>query len=89
MTTADVENKVREIEKLKGMLEMTATLCHDLNQPLMAVSAYSELISMQLPQDDPVHATIGKMADQVIKMGEITRRLTCTLTQASHDDRVG
>ena len=75
MTTADMEEKTRQSEKLHGRLEMMGRVCHDLNQPLMAISAYSEIISMKLPTDDPLHETICKMTEQVEKMGRISRKL--------------
>lgn len=86
MTLADMEKNAGKIEKLLGVLEKASTVCHDLNQPLMAVSAYSEVISMQLPKDDPVRETMGKMTGQVEKMGMITRKLMRTLLQEPDDD---
>jgi phosphoglycerate-specific signal transduction histidine kinase len=86
MTLADMEKNAGEIKKLVGVLETASTVCHDLNQPLMAVSAYSEVISMQLPGDDPLQETMGKMTEQVEKMGMITRKLMRTLLQEPDDD---
>ena len=70
--TAEV---VRKSEKLQGVFEMAGAVCHELNQPLMAISGYSELIAMKVKKDAPLHADIKKLAKQVEKMGRITQKL--------------
>ena len=82
----DMQKNAGENEKLQDVLETASIVCHDLNQPLMAVSAYSEVISMQLSMDDPVQETVGKMIEQIDKMGRITRKLMRTLLQEPDDD---
>ncbi|MBU0698683.1 MAG: PAS domain S-box protein, partial [Proteobacteria bacterium] len=37
-------------EKLQGVLEIAGAVCHEMNQPLMAISGYTELILMDLPK---------------------------------------
>jgi len=66
---------VRKSEKLQGVFEMAGAVCHELNQPLMAISGYSELIAMKVKKDDPLHADIKKLAKQVERMGRITQKL--------------
>jgi len=70
---AETEKLYRE--KLQGALEMAGAVCHELNQPLQAISGYSEIIQRKHPEDPFLGDKIGKVLDQVIKMGEITRKL--------------
>jgi len=62
-------------EKLRGVIEMAGAVCHELNQPMMAVSGYSELAMMDLKDDDPAYGTVEKIKAQVDRMGAITRKL--------------
>ncbi|MBO8130575.1 MAG: hypothetical protein H0Z29_03535 [Candidatus Marinimicrobia bacterium] len=39
-----VKYEFMEREKLKGMLELTGAVCHELNQPLQVMSGYFEMI---------------------------------------------
>ncbi len=62
-------------ERLQGALEMSGSICHELNQPLQYISGYSELLIMDMSKDDPTYNTICKMRDQINRMGKITRKL--------------
>ena len=62
-------------EKLEGTLELAGAVCHELNQPIMAVSGYSELTMMSLDPDHDLYGKIKKINAQVLRMGEITRKL--------------
>lgn len=62
-------------EKLEGTLELAGAVCHELNQPIMAVSGYSELTMMSLDPNHDLYGKIKKINEQVLRMGEITRKL--------------
>jgi phosphoglycerate-specific signal transduction histidine kinase len=86
MSVKSMPKKTGESEDLQGVLKTMGTICHDLNQPLMAIGAYSELISMKLSEDDPLHETMLKMSEQVHKMGVITRKLMHMAMQEPAED---
>jgi PAS domain S-box-containing protein len=62
-------------EKLEGIIEMAGAVCHEMNQPLLAISGYSELISMNISRDDPLYEKLSKIKEQSYKLGEITQKL--------------
>jgi signal transduction histidine kinase len=62
-------------EKLQGVFEMAGAVCHELNQPLMAITGYAELIGMRLDKGDPLYADVKKLVKQVERLGKITKRL--------------
>ena len=62
-------------EKLQGVIEMAGAICHELNQPLMAISGYSELISMGISENDPLTGKLGKIIEQIDRLGKITQKL--------------
>ncbi|MBF0390960.1 MAG: response regulator [Desulfamplus sp.] len=69
------EEQLRESEKLKTVLEITGAVCHEMNQPLMAISGYSELALMDIPTNNPAQKKLKKIQKQVERMAEITKKL--------------
>lgn len=65
----------RNNERLQGVLELAGAVCHDMNQPLMAISGYAELILMECPKDAPYYQKLKKIAEQAAKMGNVTKKL--------------
>jgi CheY-like chemotaxis protein len=50
-------------EKLQAVLETVGAICHELNQPMMAISGHTELLLDTLENDDPVYPKISQ--DQI------------------------
>lgn len=61
-------------EKLEGVLETAGAVCHELNQPLQALSGYVELMSVQSNNDDD-SAYIEKLTTQIERMRDIIDKL--------------
>ena len=64
-----------EREKLQGVIEMAGAICHEMNQPMQAVSGYSELLLMDISEDNPMFTNIQKIKGQIDRMGKITEKL--------------
>ena len=62
-------------EKLQGVLEMAGAACHELNQPLQAISGYSELLLMEMSGDDPLFSMVSEIRKEAVRLGRITRKL--------------
>jgi CheY-like chemotaxis protein len=62
-------------EKLQAVLETAGAICHELNQPMMAISGHTELLLDTLEADDPIHLKIAKIKSQVERMSAITQKL--------------
>ncbi len=62
-------------EKLQGVLEMAGAVCHELNQPVMAITGYADIISMRTSEDDPLHEKLTKLKNQALRVGTITHKL--------------
>ncbi|MBC2744466.1 MAG: PAS domain S-box protein [Desulfosarcina sp.] len=66
-------------EKLKGVLEIAGAVCHEFNQPLQAISGYTELMAMKLdgheaqPYIEKITAQIERMRDITDKLQGVTR----------------
>jgi DNA-binding NtrC family response regulator len=62
-------------EKLRGVIEMAGAACHELNQPLQAISGYAELVMMDLDENHPLYPMIAEIKKESVRLGEITRKL--------------
>lgn len=62
-------------EKLQGVVELAGAVCHEMNQPLMAISGFSELVLMDMPEKDPFRGKMIKIKEQVDRLGRITQKL--------------
>ena len=61
-------------EKLEGVLETAGAVCHELNQPLQALSGYTELMAAQLAGRE-AGMYIEKLLTQIERMRDITDNL--------------
>ena len=64
-----------EDEKLKSVLEMAGGICHELNQPLQYITGATQLLAIQVPDDEKIQTLVQKMQNQVERMGRITKKL--------------
>ena len=71
----ELQHALAEKEKFKGVIEMAGAICHEINQPLMAISGYSEILSMDLSEDNPQYEVLKNIIDQVHRLGKITQKL--------------
>jgi AmiR/NasT family two-component response regulator len=62
-------------EKLQAVLETVGAICHEMNQPMMAISGHTELLLDTLDRDDPVFQKMTKIKSQVERMSAITQKL--------------
>ena len=71
----NAEQEKLQKEKLEGVLEMAGAICHELNQPIQAISGFSELLTMGMDTDNESYPTLSKIQNQVFRMSNITRKL--------------
>ena len=69
------EEELRQHEKLQGVIEMAGGVCHELNQPMQAISGYSEIIMMGLEDDNPLYEKIKSIKLQIERLRDITKKL--------------
>ena len=61
-------------EKLEGVLETAGAVCHEFNQPLQAISGYTELLAAKLNGNE-ARPYIDKLTTQIERMRDITDKL--------------
>ena len=77
-----------QYEKLQGVLEMAGAICHELNQPMQIISGYSDLLLMNISENDPIHAKLDTISKQIHRMGTITKKLM-TIKEYKTQDYAG
>lgn len=70
-----LQNELRKKEKLQGVLEMAGAVCHELNQPLQSVSGYTELLTMNLSENNPNYRMLKNIKDGVERIGQLTHKI--------------
>ena len=71
----NVEQEKLQKQKLEGVLEMAGAVCHELNQPIQAISGFSEILTMGMETDNESYPTLSKIQSQIFRMSNITRKL--------------
>ncbi|MCP4347912.1 MAG: GAF domain-containing protein [Desulfobacterales bacterium] len=69
------EDILKEKEKLQGVIETAGAVCHEMNQPIMTVSGYSEMILADMPEDNPFFSDIRMIKEEIGRMEKMTKKL--------------
>lgn len=74
-----VETAQQEIahqNKLEGIIEMGGTICHEINQPLTALTGNVDILLLRIPEDQTaLRERVVKLKHECERMGDLTRRL--------------
>jgi len=70
-----LEEERLQRDRLQGVIEMAGATCHELNQPLQALSGYSHLLLYDLSEDNPLFEKIKKIKEMSDQLGQITRKI--------------
>ncbi len=71
----NLQNELVEREKMQGALEMAGAVCHEFNQPLQAISGYTELLQLESTENDGSAEMLKEIKKSVDRMGDLTKKL--------------
>jgi PAS domain S-box-containing protein len=71
----ELEERLRQAEKLEAIGRLAGGVAHDFNNLLMAISGYSELAAARAKGDPQLGRTIGEIARAADRAAELTRQL--------------
>ena len=71
----NAEKQLIQCEKLKRAFEMAGAVCHEIMQPLQSVLGQSELLMMDLPNENSLYERLNTIATQIIRLGELIGKL--------------
>lgn len=69
------EQTAREKEKLSAVIQTAGTVCHEMNQPLMAIMGFAALLQEDLQEDRIQNEHLQEIQKQVERLGSITSKL--------------
>ncbi|MFY9530511.1 MAG: ATP-binding protein [Candidatus Acidiferrales bacterium] len=70
-----LEDQMVQTEKLTSLGLLAAGVAHEVNTPLAVISNYIQMLSKQMPGDDPRQKTIEKIVKQTFRASEIVNNL--------------
>nr|WP_320014376.1 histidine kinase dimerization/phospho-acceptor domain-containing protein [uncultured Desulfobacter sp.] len=76
----EYEHAKIEKEKLTAVVRTAGAICHEINQPLMAILGFSELLIDEVCQGQIQEENIKEIKEQAERLSEITNKLM-TITQ--------
>lgn len=62
-------------QKMQGVLELAGAVCHEFNQPLMALQGFVDIIQAKSEHSETMVKYLGKINDQIDRLGDLTRKL--------------
>lgn len=62
-------------EKLQGVIKLAGAVCHEMNQPMQAVSGHADLLMLEADANNLLSKRVAAIVDQVTRMSEITKKL--------------
>jgi signal transduction histidine kinase len=60
---------------MQTISDLLKVLCHEMNQPLQAISGYSDLIKLDLIENSLVQKEIKQIRDQINKAVSINKKI--------------
>ena len=74
-TQAQLELETSEREQLRGALQVSGGVCHELNQPLQTALTTAETLLLNWPATHPDYESALRIRESVERLGTVTHRL--------------
>ncbi len=71
----ELQRKMQERERMRGVLEMAGAVCHELNQPLQSASGYARMLLSDTPRDDQTYDMLTRLTEDIDRIGWLTRKI--------------
>ncbi|MCF8063489.1 MAG: PAS domain S-box protein [Deltaproteobacteria bacterium] len=72
----EAEEALRERDRLQGALETAGAACHELNQPLQAITGFADLLLLEVMDQEGPSEKARRIQQAVRLIGSITRKLS-------------
>ncbi len=62
-------------ERMQGVVEMAGAVCHEINQPLMALQGFIDIARAKTGHADAISTHLDRIGKQIERIGMLTRKL--------------
>jgi len=83
----DLQDRMREQERLVGLGRLASGLAHEINTPLTGISSFAQMLGEMTSDDDPRAAIVSKLVDQSFRVSRIVSNLRA-MVRGSSDSRM-
>jgi len=83
----ELQDGMREHERLAGLGRLASGLAHEINTPLTGISSFAQMLGEMTSEDDPRSAIVGKLVDQSFRLSRIVSNLRA-IVRGSSDSRM-
>jgi signal transduction histidine kinase len=83
----ELQNRMREQERLAGLGRLASGLAHEINTPLTGISSFAQMLGKMTPGDDPRATVVSKLVDQSFRVSRIVSNLRA-MVRDSTDSRM-
>ena len=70
-----IEKERIQHERMRGVLEMAGAVCHEINQPLMALQGFMEILASRLQSKEDASSHLQRMDDQIERIKKLTHKM--------------
>lgn len=70
----DLDTLATRFEKLRSLLQLAATVSHEMTQPLTGISGYCALVKEQLHEEDPIYKDILQIERQARRLEQLVNK---------------
>jgi two-component system, LuxR family, sensor kinase FixL len=89
----ELHSELLHVSRLSAMGQMAASLAHELNQPLTAISNYMEAVNALLDRGgnvspDRLRTVVGRAGEQAVRAGQIIQRLREFVSRGDTEKRI-
>ncbi len=82
----DLQDRIRDQERLAGLGRLASGLAHEINTPLTGISSFAQMLGQMTPNDDPRAELVQKLVDQSFRVSRIVSNLRA-MVRGSSDSR--
>jgi len=79
----DLQDRMREQERLVGLGRLASGLAHEINTPLTGISSFAQMLGKMTPEDDPRAAVVSKLVDQSFRVSRIVSNLRAVVRDSA------
>lgn len=83
----DLQDRMREQERLAGLGRLASGLAHEINTPLTGISSFAQMLGKMTPDNDPRANVVSKLVDQSFRVSRIVSNLRA-MVRDSADSRM-